>query len=663
MTGSTSLSTGSTSVTTVTPPALPGPTPPPAIIAIPNSYVIDNTTTIDTANHTIVTGGVGNTGGQFQSVAVSGSPSSYLFGTPSAFDTATGIDANFSVMAGGSAPGAGVTVYRFAGLDVQDDPTVSTTGGAKDIAFVAQNGITSNSSGSAWNVDSLRSLFFGSINGPIVIAKEFRKNSLFSGFQYLRLYARGTTGLVTLDGKISLALASLYVDAQQGINVSNNAKITTLNTVFNTPGTIVFDASPTSATLKLNAGTGIRLNALLGNASVEMTAPLLQTTANLSALTGFLNIGAGGIQAAGNTLSGFDHINVAGNVTAGSISVWNGLNIGGTFKAGAPSGAATLSAGTMAIGGGVDLTAAASRNGGTLTVNARDVNVASTGINGIKADGADGLLALVGGGNGGTVNIGTSIRPVTNSITVDVPISASTGLNGLGALTGGDGGAVNLVARGTVAVNATVMVSDSAAPRSSRTGGKITIDSRKTSGTAIAVNNSGQLLALLNAASPGTGGAVTFVSSGGDIAVTGGTVRADKGTVDIRNNGAGNIALTNATIRGDVVKVGALGANGQLLIGGGTISADTSLKLYGGTSNGQVRFTDNVTLGGSGTKAIAGKTVTIDNGKTVTIGGAAAAKVYTGKPNYTGSGGNNSTSGTFGGVGATTQTFNKRPIF
>jgi hypothetical protein len=261
------------------------------------------------------------------------------------------------------------------------------------------------------------------------------------------------------------------------------------------------------------------------------------------------------------------------------------------------------------------------------------------------------------------VNLGTSSSPISGTITVEKPISATTGANGTGVVTGGNGGTVSLVARGAVTVNSTVKVSDSSLARASRNGGNVRIASGKTTGTAIAINNSGELLSLLSSASTGKGGAITFTSAGGDILVNGGTVRADKGTVDIRNNGAGNVAFTNANLRGDVVKVGALGANGQLVIGGGTISADTSLKLYGGTSNGQVRFTDDVTLGGAGTKIIAGKTVTIDNQKTVTIGGAAAAKVYTDRANYTGSGGNGSTSGKFSGAGATTQTLNRRPNF
>ena len=287
------------------------------------------------------------------------------------------------------------------------------------------------------------------------------------------------------------------------------------------------------------------------------------------------------------------------------------------------------------------------------------------GINGANFDGGDALPAsLHEGGDGGTLNVGTDLKPVTGKIEVGRPITATTGANASGIATGGRGGTVNLIANDTITIDSTVKVSDSAAGRASKQGGNVRVDSRRTMGTAISVTSSGELLSLLAGAAPGPGGTIQFVSAGGDILVNGGKVQADRGTVDMRNNGpSGTIRFTNATVSGDVVKIGALGANGQLLIGGGTINADTSLKLYGGSSNGQVRFTDSTTLGGDGVKHIAGKTVQIDSGKTVTVGGTAPANVYTDNANYTGSGGNGSTTGTFGGKGATTQVFSGRPAF
>jgi hypothetical protein len=224
-----------------------------------------------------------------------------------------------------------------------------------------------------------------------------------------------------------------------------------------------------------------------------------------------------------------------------------------------------------------------------------------------------------------------------------------------------------MVAEGKVTVKSAIKVSDSASGRASRTGGNISIESRST-GAAIVIENSAQLLSLLDAAAPGAGGVVRLQAPNGTIEVKDSTIRADKGLVDIRtggNGGApGDILLQNATIRGDVVKVGAFGTGSRLTIGGGSIHADTLLKLYASGSNGTVYFASDVSLTGAGAKHIAGKTVEINSGKTVTIGGNNPASVYTDNAKYTGSGGNGS-GGQFGGAGAQTKPFNdsSRPGF
>jgi hypothetical protein len=123
-------------------------------------------------------------------------------------------------------------------------------------------------------------------------------------------------------------------------------------------------------------------------------------------------------------------------------------------------------------------------------------------------------------------------------------------------------------------------------------------------------------------------------------------------------DGNGTIAFNNASVHADVLKAGVFGSNGVLNIGGGTLSADTTLKLYAPGSNGQLNFVSNVTLGGSSAKILAANSITIFNNVVVTIGGSKPADVYTGftgetpNANYTGFGGNGSTTGTFGGAGA-----------
>ena len=109
------------------------------------------------------------------------------------------------------------------------------------------------------------------------------------------------------------------------------------------------------------------------------------------------------------------------------------------------------------------------------------------------------------------------------------------------------------------------------------------------------------------------------------------------------------------------MQAGGLGNNGTLNVGGGSIDAANTIKLYAGGSNGQVNFTDNVTLSGTSLKIIAADAVTIFNGKVVTVLGTNPASVFTNQADYSGFGGNNSTAGTFGGSGATTQPLGSAP--
>ncbi|MDQ6940319.1 MAG: hypothetical protein M3119_09210 [Verrucomicrobiota bacterium] len=303
-------------------------------------------------------------------------------------------------------------------------------------------------------------------------------------------------------------------------------------------------------------------------------------------------------------------------------------------------------------------------NGRSLALNepALTLDLLGGGVNPLALNGGNAAgLSLFEGGNGGTFIAGDATDPIAGNIAINAPINATTGANGALVATGGNGGKVSLNSDKTVTVNSTVKVSDSAAGKASKRGGNISLTSNNTSGTAIKVTNSGQLLALLSNAAPGPGGSIKFASAGGDISMSG-TAKADRGTVEITNSGdAGKVNLTNATLHGDVVKAGALGNNGTLNIGGGTIDADTAIKLYAGGSSGTVNFTNNVTLSGTSVKTIAGDTVTIYNGKIVTINGSGPASVFTNNPNYTGSGGNGSTTGVFGGQGAITQSLSKAP--
>jgi len=224
---------------------------------------------------------------------------------------------------------------------------------------------------------------------------------------------------------------------------------------------------------------------------------------------------------------------------------------------------------------------------------------------------------------------------------------------------------------GTVGINAPIKVSSndtaSAPPapvRRSKAGGTINVKSDAPTGVAINISNTGQLLSLLDATAAGPGGKITILATGANsrVNITGSTgpvggtppdtIRAEKGTVDIRHTGSGGtIFMTDANIAADVVKIGALGTNGTLSIGGGRINADTLLQLYATGSNGTVVFVSNVLLSGGSMKLIAGNTVTVNNGVVVSVA-SPIADIYVSDLNHANynaplNGGNGSTTGMF----------------
>jgi hypothetical protein len=269
-------------------------------------------------------------------------------------------------------------------------------------------------------------------------------------------------------------------------------------------------------------------------------------------------------------------------------------------------------------------------------------------------------------------NGGTFIVNATGQISVNSPITATTGLRTADPPPSGGGGNVSLSStNGIVDIGAPITVSSNDVAgggvpiRKSNSGGTINLKSDAPTGVAINIRNTGQLLSLLEGAATGPGGKVTILATGpssrinvtGDTATPGGppprdTIRADKGTVDVRHTGAGGmIFLTNTQIGADTVKIGALGANGTLSIGGGRINADTLLQLYATGANGSIVFVGNVVLGGNSMKIIAGNSVTVNNNVVVEIGGGQRANVYVpslNNANYSNfSGGNGLTNGVF----------------
>ena len=307
-------------------------------------------------------------------------------------------------------------------------------------------------------------------------------------------------------------------------------------------------------------------------------------------------------------------------------------------------------------------------DGGMLTINVPSLTFGSSAADNIQGpvtfNGGSSPNNTIPAGNGGTFVVNAS-----GAITVNNPITATTGLRTADPPDSGTGGNVSLNSTGgTISVSAPIQVSSNETPgggvpiRKSNAGGTINLKSDAT-GVAINISNTGQLLSLLEGTAAGPGGKITILATAANsrVNVTGDpgsagkppldTIRADKGIVDIQNTGdTGSITLNTAQISADTVKIGAFGKSGSLTIGGGRISADTILKLYATGTNGSVIFISDVTLAGNSLKIIAGGTVTVNNGVTVQVS-KQPADIYVPDVNHANysnfNGGNNTTNGVF----------------
>ncbi len=397
-------------------------------------------------------------------------------------------------------------------------------------------------------------------------------------------------------------------------------------------------------------------------------------------------VSAGGAITAGtlasNNVSSDTSINALdGGITRFSFSGSNPLDILHTLSAPVVTSTDGINFDGVAANGDFSM----ATDGGHLVINADSLSFGFIGVGGVSPLGLFpgdivGPVTFNGGDGSGVFNFdpadgGTFTVNTTGAITVYSDIEATTGHfpAAPSATPAGFGGTVNLNSTtGTVTVNSRIEVS-SAEPsstmapfRQSASGGNISITSGKTDGVAIDIGTGARLLSLLDQFATGPGGTITISATGDDSSIEidnangdPGEITADYGTIDINHQGNnGIINIANANMHADIVKIEVLGADGTLNIGGGMISADSMLRLYAAGSNGSINFTADVTLsGGSIAAVIAANTVTILNGVTVTISGSIPAMVYATIANYDMASGGNGFGGTFGGAGATTQSF------
>jgi len=641
------------------PPAAPTPTPYPRGPVTNCGATLDSSATFLTAGAPpkITMGAATYRGVTYYGAAIDGPAASFLFGAESDLSLWVDLDGIFGVENHSIFPAAGIATYKFADLTLDGSPTFDTAAGPKDIALIGAGGIADGGSGLTWHLGAIHGLFLAADHGSIDLSTASTLTAASgSALSWLQFYAGGGRvgqGDVTLDGAISLPTAALEVDAADNVTIGCSSQPLTV----------------TTNSMDINGLNSVTINSTLNAGTVEISSQGITTiNGSTAVLNGAINattfIGNGPTFDINdslwvNTASFTGQVNVTGAVEATTtepVSTMRYLNVGGLTAAG---GLVYNGLFAAALGG-------LPTDGFRLTLTSPgSITFAPNAINGASFNGgAAWLTSPDAGGNGGILDIGTTADPIGGNVTIDTPISATTGANGASATTGGNGGAVNVNSRGTISVNSLVKVSDTTLVHASAQGGNVSLKSEKRTGQAITVSNSGQILALLSAAAPGPGGTIKFTSAGGAINVNGGTVEADSGTIDMRNYGAaGAVNLTNATLTANVLKVGALGNNGELIINGGTLTADGAIELYAGGSDGTVLFDGDVSLNGNSVKTIAGDRVTIINGVIVTIGGSQQASVYTNHANYNGSGGNGSTSGKFAGAGASTHPLGGAPRF
>ena len=347
-----------------------------------------------------------------------------------------------------------------------------------------------------------------------------------------------------------------------------------------------------------------------------------------------------------------------GGGTIGSLATVDlnaaSISVGGFFE----TFISAIGGGTIGLDATINLGASTVSIGGPLSIFISDNGGGSIGGSAIINFGASGDITTVGdalfvidnsvgaGSIAGTIGSDATITVNANNIstggTFDAEIDNSIGSGRLGIVGGTIGGDA------TINVAATNITANSLLAQIDNTGGSIGANTE--GGATINMNVSGTATVTNDAtvAIYGSDGAV----GGAGININGGNYNVG-GTFLSYIDGNGTMTFNNASLHADVLKAGVFGTNGALNISGGMLSADSTLKLYAPGSNGQLNFMSNVTLGGNSLKILAANSITISNNVVVTISiGGPIADVYTNHANYTGFGGNGTTTGTFAGAGA-----------
>jgi FecR protein len=717
------VSTSGTSTPTPPPPPPPTPTPTsppptpspsgtpskfgtPSTITSPNPYVITSGTVI-TTDPSITTNGVTNYGKIYRGQAQDGLLSAFVFGSTSAFDTASGFD----TLVGSNGSGAG---FKFTALRLTGNPIIDTTNGQINLALIAVNSITSGGPGGVLTFSGISSLLLATQNGPITLGPEIS----FSGLHNLNIYARGTSGDLTLGSDISttskvrllaerdmsitssITTDDLYAFVGRNISISGGAAIhaptislfagQNLNwsgqisdeTAFNSNGNVsisagqMIDVTNDLTIIRRNGGITSGLNIALNAGTDLLVGGDLSVATDISNLTSGANIevlarrnltvgGSLALQTSATAQSGTGaniDLSVGGTLTAADLSLGVELGIPSPQESGESVRLFVgndLIAHNEANSGGIDLE--------IITPVRQTVN---SGANLFLRVGNN-LVTDPGGDT--TLFVNNNINRVVNGARILGTIGGNLHTNNLTLQLLNNGGEIDTGGNVSLEVSGNIVAQGDATFEIQNTGG--IMGQNAPIRVAAANINANSLSAQIDNSNGGVigGNAVIFVSVPGNANVTNdatfaiygsdgaanGAILVNGGNYNVGGtflnyiDGNGAITFNNASAHADVLKAGVFGANGVLNIGGGALSADTMLKLYAPGSNGQLNFVSNVTLGGNSKKILAANSITIFDNVVVTIGGELAADVFTNNANYSEQwGGNGSTTGTFAGAGA-----------
>ena len=664
----------------ITPTPSPSATPTkfgtPGTITSPNPYLITSGTVIST-DPSITTNGITDLGKIYRGRSIDGPVSAWAFGSTSAFDTASGFDDLIGDNSGAA--------FKFTALQLNGDPTIDTTNGEINLGLIAVNGISSGGAGGVLTFEGIRGLLLATQNGSITLGPGIS----FSGLHDLTIYARGSTGDLTLGSNISTS-SQVSLFAERDMSMTSSITTDDLYAFVGGNVTINGDAAIHAPTVSLHAGQNLNWSGQISD----------ETAFNSS---GNVSISAGQMLNIANDLT---IIRRNGGITSGldvTLSAGTDLSVGGDLS---------IATDISDLTSGANITIVAGRNltiGGSLALLTSEAAQSGNGANGQNVSlfiGND-LVAHNEGNSAGidleiitptqqTANSGANLfLGVGHNLTTDPGGDTTLFVNNNMNRIGNGARILGTIGGNLQTNNLTIQLLNNAGEID--TGGNVslevsgnltaqgaaTFEIQNEGGTmgqnapmqiAAANISANSLLAQINNSNDGVidGAAVISMNVAGNATVTNdatlaiygsdgaaaSTIRINGGNYNVGDtflsyiDGNGSITFNNASAHADVLKAGVFGANGTLNIGGGTLSADATLKLYAPGSNGQLNFLSNVTLDGNSKKILAANSVTIFNNVVVTIGGETAADVYTNNANYTGFGGNGSTTGTFAGAGA-----------